>query len=217
MTNTNQSLNEYIYEILKNKIMSLEIKPGTQLLETKLAKEYSVSRTPVREALNMLNMEELLTSLPKNGYVVQEISFKELLESFQIRIFLEKGAAELAVHRISEDDIQRLKELCVYENKEHIWNFNKEFHLIIARAANNSKLTKIIDRSLDEAKRALKLDPFMNLIQSQGKEEHDKIIEALQKEDGEKAAKAMEEHLMKTRERIYNQLINFNNLNIGGE
>lgn len=205
--NEKRNLKDLIYESLKKEIIEANLKPNVQLLETELAKKFSVSRTPVREALNMLSMEGLVKPLPKNGYLVKDVSYKEMLESFYIRLLLEKGAAFLAASRISDKEVERLKELCIYTDFKSIWKFNKEFHMIIAKASGNKKLIRIIDRSIDDVKRVMALDPFMNLLESKGEEEHLKIIEGLEKRDEELASLAMEEHLLKARERIHEQLI----------
>lgn len=202
-----KNLKTRIYEIIKKEIMSAKIKPNDQLLETKLAERFSVSRTPVREAMGMLSMEGLIKPLPKNGYFVESVGYKDMLEAFHIRILLEKGAASLAAARISKEDIEELKGLCEYTDFEEIWDFNKKFHMIIARASENSRLIKYIDQSINDVKRVLMVDPFMNLLESDGEEEHFKIIEALSARDSQQAGLAMEEHLINTRKRIHEQLL----------
>lgn len=196
---------DQIYEVLKEEILTGTIKPGEQLWETKLADRFKLSRTPVREALNLLQAEGLLQLLPKNGFLVKEISYKDILESFYIRIVLEREAAALAASRISVSEIEKLKELCIFRNPETIWALNKEFHMIIAKASGNFKLAEIIDRAIDEVRRVLMFDPNMNSLHEA--EDHKRVVDALKKRQEGEAGKAMEQHLFNSRKRIHEQLL----------
>lgn len=79
--------------------------------EAALAAKYGVSKTPVREALTMLAFEEWVTSLPRTGYVVTEISMRDIQESYHLRTLLEVEAAALAAGRITADQINQLEKL----------------------------------------------------------------------------------------------------------
>ncbi len=202
-----QNLKNIVYAKLKKDIITNKIKPGTQLLATKLADEFSVSRTPVREAMGILEKDGLVKLLPKNGYLVKDISYREMLDTYYVRILLEKEAAKLAAERILPEQIEELNKNCIYYEEDHIWDNNKKFHMIIARAAGNYKLIDFLEQTIEQIDRFIMLDPYMNLKDSIGKEEHYQVIDALEAGDGEKASMLMEKHLIKTRERIHKEIL----------
>jgi DNA-binding GntR family transcriptional regulator len=91
-----------IHQVLKEEILNGIIEPGTLLSESKLASRFGVSRTPIREALSMLDNDRLIFSLPQRGHQVRTVSFSETVDAFRIRELLEVEAIRLAVHRIKE-------------------------------------------------------------------------------------------------------------------
>ncbi|MBW1818460.1 MAG: GntR family transcriptional regulator, partial [Deltaproteobacteria bacterium] len=98
------SIREKVYDVIRNDILNNRIRPGTRLVETQLAKQINTSRTPVREALHMLEMEGLLVSTPRVGYKVKQIEWVEIEEIVEIRIVNEILAARWAMMRISPRD-----------------------------------------------------------------------------------------------------------------
>ena len=101
-----------VYETVKEKISTFQLKPGTRLVEEQIAEEAGVSRTPVREALNRLGQEGLVKIFPQWGSYVREIDLEEIREVFDLREALEGMAARVAASRISEGEIEELKRLC---------------------------------------------------------------------------------------------------------
>ena len=201
-------LKDIIYKKLKNDIFSGHIEQGSCVLESEIAAKYSVSRTPVREALLMLSHEGILDSLPKNGYIVKSISYKDILDNLYVRMFLEIGAINLTATRITDEKIKELEELVNYEfkNKKEVWENNEKFHLIIAELSGNKKLRDLIRISLNEDKKIIMIDPVLSIV-TEHSEEHREIVKALKLRDPEKAQEAMKRHLSESRSRIYEQLI----------
>lgn len=202
-------LKDQVYNIIKDEINKGNIKANQHLLATELSKKYNVSRTPVREAFSMLEKEGYLKGIPKKGYRVMMLSHNDLLEIFMIRLLLEKGAAFLAADKIKTADIDKLFTYCDYRGADdkQIYDYNKKFHLTIARASGNSRLYKIIDRSIDDVSRILALDPYMQVESYSGSSQHLKIIEALQQRNAQLAGEMMEKHLLQTRKRIHEAML----------
>lgn len=112
-------LSNEVYNILKAKIISNELDPGDRLVETDIAKNLQVSRTPIREALKQLEQDGLVTYYPRRGSVVSEISVKDALEMYEVREVIEGLAVRLLCMNINRKDIQSLEEI-VLDMEERI-------------------------------------------------------------------------------------------------
>lgn len=197
----------YIYEQIKQEIISGNIKPGEILNEADLSLKYGIGKTPTREALLLLTHEKLLESMPRVGYVVSRLTTKDLMEIYYLRSILEVEAIGLAAERITPKEIGLLEENNKAEAKvfaEHsdrmvgeAYQLNNEFHKIIAHASGNERLERIIGDLINDLERALSFDPFVA-----DPSQHIVIIEHLKKHDKVKAQEAMKAHLAETKQRI---------------
>jgi DNA-binding GntR family transcriptional regulator len=201
-----------VYEQLKNAIISGEIKPGEILNEAVLAEKYKMGKTPTREALLLLANENFLDSMPRVGYVVTRLTVQDMLEIFSLRILLEVEAIGIAAEKITEDCLAKLSansqeekalarqqaDVTVLE-KGH--KLNREFHLIIAEAAGNHRLARLIRGLIDDLERALSFDPYIA-----DPTQHVEIIRHLKNRDKVKAQDAMRRHIEETRNRILNRV-----------
>ena len=97
------SLRGKIFNILRQQILDGKYLPGDSLIETKLAEELGVSRTPIREAIRQLELEGLVDSIPNKGVIVRGISEKDIEDIYTIRKVLEGLAARWAVEKISDE------------------------------------------------------------------------------------------------------------------
>jgi len=133
---------------IRNRIIHLAYKPGEALNEKKLADEFAVSRTPVREALHRLSVEGLVTLTPNIGARVSEINLRDFRELIEMRLILERGAAPLVARYATAEDIQAMDQLHrrleseTTNDLDRLTDFDTEFHLIIRRAAHNQMLEK---------------------------------------------------------------------------
>ena len=108
-------MNEEIYKAIKNKIVFMQYEPGKLLDEKALAKEFNVSRTPVREVILRLEYEKLLEIIPRGGIFIKRIDFQEMRDVFLTRILIEGEVAKLATINITEDqfiEIEKIKFEC---------------------------------------------------------------------------------------------------------
>lgn len=145
-------MNNEIYSLVRDRILSMEYKPGKILNEQKLAKEFGVSRTPLREALTKLEWEKLVRVLPRTGSMVTEIEFQKMVNVFQIRFELEDLAGRLATENVREehlDQLLTLRQECE-EMKDEIDHtalatIDKKLRKIVYNAAANDILTEISD------------------------------------------------------------------------
>jgi len=195
-----QSKKHEIYEAIREDIIARELKPGTILNEGVLAKQHGVSRTPVREALLMLAVENLVNPLPRAGYLVTELTMRDVQESFHLRELLEGEAARMAASRITTTQLAHLREIEIGV-PPYVEQMNRDFHLTIAQASGSERLYKLIEQILDEVKRILSYDPYM-IDPPQAYRGHKEIIEALQKRDPEAAEAAMRQHIANAKSRV---------------
>jgi DNA-binding GntR family transcriptional regulator len=146
-------LNQIVFERLHLEILQNRLKPGDPLRQEEITERLGVSRTPVREAIQRLQAEGLVTFVPRKGAVVSSIPHKRIEEIYDIRGRLEAFAAGLAVDHITERQESRLKRLVLEMEKldpqselEKALEKNREFHYIIYSAAGNETLVEMIEQ-----------------------------------------------------------------------
>lgn len=144
------SLTERVYQDLRKAIITGQVPGGTRLVESNLAAKMQVSRTPVREALHKLALEGLLYSIPRAGYIVEEMSDDDVEDLFDVRIKIEQMAAHLAIEKISDTEIQLLAEnlekadrVLQRPQNSQMAELDTEFHGIIYKAARSKTLYRI--------------------------------------------------------------------------
>ena len=150
-TNEYLPLRDVVFNNLRDAILNGSLKPGERLMENHLADKLGVSRTPVREALRMLEIEHLVELIPRKGAQVLDLSVSDLRNVLEIRSCLEALAVKLACGKVSAENIQTLKDL----NEDFIAAFDKkdfegaarcdeQFHNIILEATENDRLVQIL-------------------------------------------------------------------------
>lgn len=206
------SLRGKIFNILRQQILDGKYKAGDSLVETKLAEELGVSRTPIREAIRQLELEGLVISIPNKGVVVKGITEKDIEDIYTIRMVLEGLAAKWAVEKITVDELKELQDkyelMEFYTAKgdmEQVAKLNTEFHEIIFKATKSGVLQHI----LTDFQYYVQLARYKSL-KSPGRaqkalEEHKKILEAFMKKDLLAAESSVTQH-------IINSSINLKNM-----
>ena len=189
--------NQQVYLDLKDRIMSGELPPGTQLSPPDLARRFEISRTPVRDALNLLAQEQLVEVQPRRGYFVSRISVRDIEDIFQFRLILETASAEIATPRITEDQINRLTQLSgryvagdVESYKAYLGE-NREFHLAVARATGNRLLYDSLARIFEQMQRFLVLRLDLSESADDMLSEHYLLLDAFRHRDAARAREAM--------------------------
>ena len=147
------SIREKVYRAVRNEILNGNIAPGERMIETRLAQQIKTSRTPVREALHMLEREGLLEAIPRVGYRVKQMSWGEVEEICEIRAVNEVLAARWAMKRISAKELQALeKNIEQGEREVRMGNpkafvdRDEEFHEILARASGSERLLELCEQ-----------------------------------------------------------------------
>lgn len=137
-----------VYHKVRDAILRGELVPGEPLSENALAERFGISRTPVREALQILAREGYIEALPSRGYLVPRLTIDDLREVFELRESLEGMAARYATLRGTDAEIAELERICQqYEQLNHFEErarIGTEFHLRIVAMARNRRLAELI-------------------------------------------------------------------------
>ncbi len=141
------------YEKIKQMIVNGEYKPGQRINETQLAKAFGVSRSPIREAMRLLEKDGLLVADQKTGFIVYSLSPEDVEEIYQIRTALESLAIELCITRASDEEllfIEQLLDRTAEEIKQgaedsRLIELNEHFHQLILQYSHNKHLKKQLD------------------------------------------------------------------------
>lgn len=127
------SLSVRVFEQLEERILSGEIRPGQSLIELKLSAELGVSRTPVREAIRMLEQKGLAEIIPNKGAVVLGVDYKDLLDIYTIRTYIEGLAARWAAEHITEAQIKELREIIDLQEFYYIKDYAEQINELDSR------------------------------------------------------------------------------------
>lgn len=190
------TLREKILETIRDAIMSGALKPGEKVAEPELADRFGISRTPIREAFRQLESEGYLTVIPRKGAVVTAFSQQDVEEFYAIKSILEGYAARRACEKLTDRELDRLetinaklKQMADEGDVGHFFKVHNDFHDLFIKAAANDKLIELINSLVSRFKRlrvaSLSLPGRMEI----SVQEHDKIIEAFRKRNGELAEK----------------------------
>ncbi len=200
-------IRDKVYEKLRQAILLGRLKPGTRLVERKLAGQLNVSRTPVREAIRMLELEGLVSYLPRTGVVVAGINEEEVIEIYRIRAALEGLAARMAAERIKPDQLEKLEGLlrsmefnAGRENTGLLEDAHREFNDLIFRAAGSPRLYTMIASLADYVQRYVRVGYSLPGRVAEAAREHRLIYEALQAGDGDMAEQTARNHIQKSRQ-----------------
>ncbi|RXZ70342.1 GntR family transcriptional regulator [Fusobacterium necrophorum] len=208
-----KSIREQVYENLKEEIVNGKIQSGEKIIELEYAEKFGVSRTPLREALRMLELEGLVTNAEKGGVTVNYISKEDIEEIYKIRVALEsivlkeiikKDESCLeALHSILEETRIALDENMESEALIEIFQrFNHELY----EAANLKQVSKLI-KHLNEYTKRFRVLCLKNEIRlKEAFLEHWNLVEALEKKDLEEALRINDKHLFRSMKLVLNKM-----------
>ncbi|WP_345752958.1 GntR family transcriptional regulator [Microbacterium rhizophilus] len=202
------SLTDRLTDDLRARILTGALEPGSMVVEPRLADEFGVSKTPVREALGRLAGEGLVAVLPKKGYLVRPMALRDVEDVLTLRELLEPHAAAAAASRITRHELALLHGVIdtqrAHAGEEPLEAMRdaRDFHRAIATASGNTRLAEAIAGPLDETSRAHHILTGMQRYMTQPQEiaEHERILDALESGSPADAAAAMRAHLASIRE-----------------
>lgn len=195
-------LRDVVFNTLRDAILRGELKPGERLMEMHLANKLGVSRTPIREAIRMLEQEGLAVTIPRKGAQVAKMTEKDLQDVLEIRDALDELAVSSACAHITEEQLQELKttvkdfELAIRgrDVRRMVWA-DEAFHNVIYKAADNPKLENIV-KNLREQMYRYRYEYIKDHTDyHQLVREHASIIEGFERKDVAYVRQIMHTHL----------------------
>ena len=204
-----QGLPDRIYSALKHRILTCTLQPGRRLMEKELSQELGVSRTPLREALNRLALEQLVFLTPYRGYAVAPVQLDDIRKLSELRLIVESESAALAAERATEDDLTILEKCATLRYQpgdratyEHYLRDNSTFHQALVRCTRNERLEFVVASVLDQIQRPLYLGLDTGLDPEAATAEHYDLIEAIKKRDAARARQVMADQIRRAEMRI---------------
>ncbi|EAV40482.1 DNA-binding GntR family transcriptional regulator [Labrenzia sp. MBR-25] len=209
-----KSLHEELAESLRELIVSGELKPGEKVPEKDLCEMFSVSRTPLREALKVMAADGLVYLEPNRGAWVTPITVEDIEEVFPVMGALEALSGELACQNITDAEIAHVRSLHEkmvreYEagNLADYFHINQEIHEAILAAARNKTLSTQYMSLATRVRRARYVANMTAERWKQATEEHELILNCLEARDGARLAEILKDHLKNKLETVKDWLI----------
>ncbi len=192
-----------VAELLRQRIFKRELEPGSWIDELRIAEEYGISRTPLREALKVLAAEGLVTMKVRRGAYVTEVSSSDLADVYHLLSLLESDAAGVVAARATDAELAELKALHAEleaaalpgtANTDAFFAVNERFHMRLLEIANN----RWRDQMVADLRKVMKLNRHNSLLKTgrieESLAEHRAIMAALLARDGQRTQQRMREH-----------------------
>jgi DNA-binding GntR family transcriptional regulator len=208
------TLRDSVYGSLKAMIVTGQLAPGARITENDLASRLKVSRTPLREALNRLERDGLVSGRPRQGYAVKEFDINMFREAFEVRELLDGYATDLATAKITPADKQRLRDM-VREcerlaslpdrSREDMFQelqIGMDIHRAIAEISGNEMLCGLLNGILDKCQHYVWMELLWLDEWRIARDEHFQIVEAVCAGDAARAAELARKHIRGSRHNI---------------
>jgi DNA-binding GntR family transcriptional regulator len=194
-----RALYEEVAELLRQRIFRRELEPGSWIDEMKLAEEYGISRTPLREALKVLAAEGLVTMKVRRGAYVTEVSEKDLRDVYHLLALLESDAAGMVAERATDAELAGLQLLhkqleAAAGNRDKFFALNERFHMRLLEIAGNRWASQMVA----DLRKVMKLNRHNSLLKTgrlhESLDEHRALMAALAQRNAKASAHRMQEH-----------------------
>ena len=199
ITLTPRALYEEVAEQLRQRIFRRELEPGSWIDELRVAEEYGISRTPLREALKVLAAEGLVTMKVRRGAYVTEVSEKDLRDVYHLLSLLESDAAGDVARDATDAQLAELEQLHAQleeavSNRERFFEINEQFHLRLLEISNNRWRAQMVS----DLRKVMKLNRHNSLLKTgridESLAEHRTLMQALRRRKAAEATRRMHEH-----------------------
>lgn len=208
-------LRDVVFNTLREAILKGDLLPGERLMEIALANQLGVSRTPIREAIRMLEQEGLAITIPRKGAIVAGMSQTEMEEVLEIREALEQLSVQVACDKIDETQLEELKEAQKHFEKmletgdlKKIAQADIEFHNIIYRATYNKRLILMLEGLREQVYR-YRVEYLKDASNyEEVLKEHEAIYEALAHRDKESVTEMTRKHIQGQAKAVNNIIAN---------
>jgi DNA-binding GntR family transcriptional regulator len=207
------SLKQLVYNTLREKIISGELKPGSRLLEAELSESMNISRGPIREAFNMLERDGFTRMIPRRGAVVSEITPEDAQEIWEMRLLLEPYVARQTIHLVPMEEIDSLDQKLTEVIKDpgnfnQYMNFDLELHDLLCKYLENRFMRSTLENLRAHSLRIRWEDEYnengvrnpdtMQAVNS----EHQRIVRAMQSRKEQSVFQSVYDHVVQSTKRI---------------
>lgn len=207
------TLADRVYRVIRNRILSRELRPGEFIREQEVSRATGVSRTPVREALHRLASEEFLERIPHRGFRIPERSWETLLDIYPIIAALEVLAGRLSFPRLSATDVRQLRwvnsglrQAGDAGDAKEAARLNNEFHEGLSARSGNQRLVELLDQLRQQV---VLLDTWYFSIADHTATsiaEHDQIVDAIEQGDFPTALDLLERNYLRGRDALEEEI-----------
>ena len=209
-----KSLGQDVFEYLKNAIIDQTIKPGSRLVESKIADMLGISRTPLREALHKLEREDWIEKIPSGGFKVVTLTIDDIEQTFGIRSVLEAYAARLAAENHQDKDLLPLErkineyQKCLESKKniDRLHKINTQFHDLLYSLSKSPKLIKMINQLQAQISRFRQIILKQEEYARKSSDDHVKMLGAIKKRDGKKVEQLVRQHIINGKIAVLNTI-----------
>ena len=194
-----RALYEEVTELLRQRIFSRELEPGSWIDELKIAEDYGISRTPLREALKVLAAEGLVTMKVRRGAYVTEVNEKDLVDIYHLLGLLESDATGVVAQHATDEQLRELQSLhealeSSAQDRDRFFAINERFHMRLLEIADNRWRKQMVA----DLRKVMKLNRHHSLLKSgrieESLAEHRAVMTALQARDATAATQKMLAH-----------------------
>jgi len=196
------SIGNKVAALIRNGIIEGKFKPGEHLIESRLAKQFGISRSPLREAFRLLKKEGFITLVPRKGVWVSSITKEDIDNIYHVRSTLDALAVKLSVPHFNKQDIDELEQIirrmgkCVEEKTiPEYGRLNAEFHEMFYRKSRNKWLVNINESLVSHANRMRVHSLSVKERLEESHTEHVEIFEAIRNEKYDEAEEIMKRHM----------------------
>lgn len=204
-----QPLRNVVFQALRTAILRGELKPGERLMELQLAAKLGVSRTPIREAIRMLEQEGLAKTIPRKGAHVAKMTEKDMEDVLQVRLALEDLAARSSCDRFTREQLQKLLDAKIaFEDSlrggdvKQIAEADVKFHDVIYDGADNPRLSMLLSNLREQMYRYRVEYLKDKSCYPQLVKEHQAMLDALSRRDKEAVSVTLRQHLRNQTEAV---------------
>ncbi len=218
-----QSLRQQVYHALKQIILRGDLASGERVVETKLAEQLEVSRTPIREAIGQLKREQLIVSKASGGFMVATLSVQDAAQLYDCRIALEQLSVRNACEHITPKQLKQLEKYVLLAEKSTKSESNRsdssklleidyQFHHLIAESSNNRWLLSLLEQVFDKMALLRVQTTRHNPQVLEIRLEHRKVYQAVAQKDVDLAQSTIKEHLIASKARVVREMEIINNI-----
>ena len=209
------SLPELVYRKLRSGILDGSLRPGIPLRQEEIARQFKVSRVPVREAMSRLETDGLLVLRPRRGYAVTQLDQEEIVEIFELRMVIEEHAGAVAARARTRQDISDVEQLVLrmerlaQTSKDYgsQWSqLNREFHARIIGSSHRKRLTATAETLRDAVEAYVRMEMRLTGSVDDALREHREIFQAFKTGDADALSRLSRQHVESTARRLMDGL-----------